>query len=457
MAITASLLTNDTLVIQFDNEAPQHTRSDNPRWKEIVQAFRKGDEETLRSLISLKSIIEQYSVGQLSVSSTGVLWRGHPLHTLDAQRIMAYLRDGIPFRPIANYIEKKMKNPSARAIQEMYNFLEHQHMPLMDDGRFIAYKGVQKNYYSVYGNTNTVVISGIVDDQGKIYNEIGSIIEVERSSVDDDFRNACSNGLHVGSLKYATEWSDRVIYVAVDPKDVVSVPSDCDCQKLRCCKYEVLGEYTGPLPSHYTSEFSKKDEDLPEDNSDDDTNDDTPFDSDDECSHLNNEASDSDKDDEFPDESWIKGEVPSESDGELLSEEISDKISAIGEKILSIFSDIAAISVSELNVNTVCNKEMNYDKFVAFVLMIEKFFKIDYYHVEAQTFYFLPLRDFIEKVENEFANKVQDKDTYYKGVIHGLTDVNSHRSATYIKEDLGSGESHKHNSYIVGYLRGYGE
>ena len=28
--------------------------------------------------------------------------------------------------------------------------------------------------------------------------------------------------------------------VKIDPSDVVSVPHDCDCQKLRTCKYEVV-------------------------------------------------------------------------------------------------------------------------------------------------------------------------------------------------------------------------
>ena len=80
---------------------------------------------------------------------------------------------------------------------------------------------------------------------------------MERSSVDDDFRNGCSKGLHAGSLEYAKGWGKRVLLIEIDPADVVSVPEDCDCQKLRCCKYKVIGECTGPMPSTYTSEFSE--------------------------------------------------------------------------------------------------------------------------------------------------------------------------------------------------------
>ena len=31
--------------------------------------------------------------------------------------------------------------------------------------------------------------------------------------------------------------------VRFNPKDAVSVPTDCECQKLRVCKYEVIGEF----------------------------------------------------------------------------------------------------------------------------------------------------------------------------------------------------------------------
>ena len=35
--------------------------------------------------------------------------------------------------------------------------------------------------------------------------------------------------------------------VKIDPADVVSVPSDCNYEKLRTCRYEVVGEYQGEL------------------------------------------------------------------------------------------------------------------------------------------------------------------------------------------------------------------
>lgn len=256
----ASSLTNGTLTLVTDDAQIITARNDHPKWAEIVEAFKSGNEILLRSLLSLQAVVENYTVGMLSVNATGVTYANRPLHTVDAERVMAFLRDGLPYKPIANYIARKMKNPSSRAIQEMYNFLEHKGMPLTTNGTFIAYKGVDPDFWSIAGNKETVVLQGEVNSEGKIRNVIGATIEVERSSVDDDFRVGCSHGLHAGSLSYAKGWGRRVILVEIDPADVVSVPEDCNCQKLRCCKYKVIAEYTGPMPDTYTEEFDDPDE-----------------------------------------------------------------------------------------------------------------------------------------------------------------------------------------------------
>ena len=255
--ITAKSLTNGTLTVIIDNGNEIHTaRSDRPKWTEILAAYKSGNDNLLLALISMKAVVENYTVGRLSVNGTGVTYNGSPIHAVDADRVMAFLREGLPYQPIANYMERCRKNQSARAIVELYPFLEHRNMPLTPEGFIIAYKGVQSNLYSVMGNTKTVVLQGKTDSEGHILNEIGQVIEIERSSCDDDFRNGCSFGLHAGSLAYARGWGARVILILIDPADVVSVPEDCNCQKLRCCKYKVLGEYTGPMPDTYTSEFS---------------------------------------------------------------------------------------------------------------------------------------------------------------------------------------------------------
>ena len=51
--------------------------------------------------------------------------------------------------------------------------------------------------------------------------------------------------------------------VEIDPADVVSVPNDCDCQKLRTAKYKVVGHYetveAPPMEDGYNDDYSDSD------------------------------------------------------------------------------------------------------------------------------------------------------------------------------------------------------
>jgi hypothetical protein len=131
-------------------------------------------------------------------------------------------------------------------------FLEYKELPITDDGCFLAYKGVSEHYYSIHGNPKTVVVQGITTTDGKIFNGVGSKIEVKRRNVDDNRNNHCSFGLHVGSLDYARSFGQRVVVVKVNPKDVVSVPTDYNCQKCRVSAYEVVSDYEYEIQSSVT-------------------------------------------------------------------------------------------------------------------------------------------------------------------------------------------------------------
>jgi hypothetical protein len=83
-------------------------------------------------------------------------------------------------------------------------------------------------------------------------NNVGDTIEVKRWDVDDNRDNGCSFGLHVGSMDYATTWGEKTLVVKVNPADVVSVPTDCGCQKCRVSKYEIIDAYENEIKSAIT-------------------------------------------------------------------------------------------------------------------------------------------------------------------------------------------------------------
>lgn len=457
--ITALSLTNGTLTVIIDGGSQILTaRNDNPKWTEIIEAAKQENETRLLQLLSLKAVVAEYSEGELTIDASGVLYRGKPLHTVDANRVMAFLREGLPYKPIANYILRKMKNPSARAISEMYPFLEHGNMPLTPEGKIIAYKGVQNDFYSVHGNKNTVVIQGVVSEDGRILNRIGDVIEVERSSVDDNFNNGCSFGLHAGSLAYAKGWGPRVVLVEIDPADVVSIPSDCSFQKLRCCKYKVIGEYTGPLPNTYTEEFKSGTESPGVSTSTTDCCG---------CGGCNCEVEEEEEDVEESDEIESSDEVTDT----FVEDDLSAKVRELISEQLGIDKEniLAASTPDDLGFDSLDEIEM--------CMAFEEEFQVEIPDEVAeswkgQTFgsVVTALRQWIEKSKtpvqptaNEELNQAatdagvdnDDFEEYYlQGMQQGINDRPSN-NPKYLKGDDEGADSEQDKKFIQGYIYGY--
>jgi hypothetical protein len=248
-----------TVILVGDNGRNQvlTATSKHPRWKAILSALGDRDEERLVELLSIKKAIERYTESQIEIKNNSVFFKNRQLHGLDVNRLVQFAQEGIPFLPMARFLERKAKNPSFRAVNELYKFLEHRKMPITPRGTILGYKGVRQDFYSVMGNTATIMVSGKTDSGGHILNEIGADIRCERNCVSDDYREGCSPGLHIGSLSYAKGWGARVVIVEFDPEDVVCVPEDCECQKLRACAYKVVGEFTGEMPDSYSDKYDE--------------------------------------------------------------------------------------------------------------------------------------------------------------------------------------------------------
>jgi hypothetical protein len=103
------------------------------------------------------------------------------------------------------------------------------------------------------------------------------IIKMARNKVQDDPSVTCSYGLHVAALGYAVYdqaklGDGRVVVVKVNPRDVVSVPTDYNNQKMRVCEYTVVEDYKGEVKqedvvnksvtdeAHYTDDCLVNDE-----------------------------------------------------------------------------------------------------------------------------------------------------------------------------------------------------
>lgn len=232
------------------NKALEALKSED--WNALYHAFRP-----------VKSFCQ--GVGNLVIENGVVLFNGKPVHNAIATRIVEMAEAQLDTKPLELFLGKLLKNPSYRAIEELYKFLEHKFMPITDSGNFLAYKGVQDSFYSVYAGYLTLLQGEdkLTNSYGpgskSILNTVGQTVECPRNEVNDNCKEYCAQGLHAGELGYAIGWGARTVVVEIDPEFVVCVPEDSECKKLRVCKYTVVGEYDKPLEAPvYDSKIVKK-------------------------------------------------------------------------------------------------------------------------------------------------------------------------------------------------------
>lgn len=210
--------------------------------KALQAALRAGNDaeaDTLHHKLAelaepAKRIIEA-GEGRVVVIDGEVLFDGEPINNAVTRRIIWGLKEGFDMLPYIRFLDNLMENPSKRAVDELYGFMEANNLGITDDGYLIAYKRVREDYLDIYS--------------GKIDHSVGQKPSMARNKVDDDKDRTCSYGFHFCSMSYLPHYGagpgNRIVIVKVHPRDVVSIPSDYNNAKARCCTYEVIGEYNG--------------------------------------------------------------------------------------------------------------------------------------------------------------------------------------------------------------------
>ena len=241
------ILSENSLTIFLEGK-PHTLRKDHPNFNVARKAILDGETDRLADLIDVERAVEDFVQGDIEVKDEVVYYKGHRLHGVVVDKLLEMLRAGLKdSAPITNFITRLQANPSANSVAELYTFLGYKNLPTTAEGKVLGYKGVQSDYWSTTGNADTIVVQGKTNERHQILNEVGATIEVARRCVDDNKDNHCSFGLHIGSYDYANEWAGedgRLLVVEFDPADAVSVPTDCNFQKLRVSKYNVVSDIT---------------------------------------------------------------------------------------------------------------------------------------------------------------------------------------------------------------------
>lgn len=239
--------------------------------KLLQKALREGldDEATehhnaLSTLVDIAKVIREAGEGRVRVEGGVVYYEDEPIHNAVTNRILWGLKEGFDMTAYLNFLDSLMDNPSNRAVEEVYGFIEANNMGIMEDGRILAYKRVRDNFLDIY--------------TGKMDNTPGQIVKMKRNRVNDNRHETCSHGLHVCAQSYLPHYGagpgNTIVICAIWPKDFVSIPVDYKNAKARVCEYEVLSEYEGSDKDDLLSSKSVWSDDDFDDSWDEDGDDD---------------------------------------------------------------------------------------------------------------------------------------------------------------------------------------
>lgn len=232
--------------------------SDNPRFEDFKQCIIGKDYVKAEELGSVKAALTKFLASSDDGRLTLMLADGtvqyarnggefQPFNNGMVGRIVRMAQDGFDCKPLVNFVNNLLNNPSKQSVDELYLFLEYNNLPITEDGCFIAYKIVRQDYLDIYS--------------GKMSNKVGDVVEMPRNEVDDRRENTCSQGLHFCSKDYLEHYgssnrdNDRCVLVKINPADVVSIPSDYNNAKGRTSKYVVVSE----APADWRSWLPKRD------------------------------------------------------------------------------------------------------------------------------------------------------------------------------------------------------
>lgn len=250
MAVTFSLIGNDgkfnvTVIVNGNMYQADDT---HPNFDAIISRARAGDEnvgELFDMVETANKRFTEYS-DRISVSGNTLLFDGEEQDNYLAKAIVAFIREDKEFMPLVRFMDKLATNPNVHSREQLYRWLEKWDFLIHDDGDLIAYKSVYRKPNGLFSSASGTAFVNGEKIKGQIPNNVGSIVTMPRTDVVHDPHVGCSTGLHAGSYEYARDFSgDTMLMVKINPRDVVSVPTDCADQKIRVCRYEVLKEVQG--------------------------------------------------------------------------------------------------------------------------------------------------------------------------------------------------------------------
>lgn len=229
---------------------------DHWNWVNILAAVE--DETATADMFDPIRVVTKYLQlsDRFAIRNDTITYDDDPINNSIADKIMAFIKEGLDAWPLVRFMEKLYENPSEDSRQELYAWIEASHLTITDEGNFVGYKYLYKaddEGLLRSGASGHAFVNG-VEQNGYIEQRVGDTVTMPRSAVDDNRQQTCSVGLHVGTWSYVAGTGNVIHATYVNPRDVVSVPDDYGNTKMRVCRYVLGPEVTEPIAESMTAE-----------------------------------------------------------------------------------------------------------------------------------------------------------------------------------------------------------
>ena len=114
------ILTNNSLTIIVDGKALT-MESSNPSFNEATKLLSEERFDELPDLFDVPKAVEKFADGNISVSDGEVRYKGEAIHNHVVGRVLDFMRQGLPYKPLVRFLDKLMENPSRRAVGGVCN------------------------------------------------------------------------------------------------------------------------------------------------------------------------------------------------------------------------------------------------------------------------------------------------------------------------------------------------
>jgi hypothetical protein len=266
-ALQYTLVGNDdgsNIVVFIPGSTPQVAHESHPNFAAIVAGALAGDESIAELFDIAQTAAQKFQrLSERVTTANGRLYLdGEEVNNALSSQVLRFIEAGVEdWQPLVSFFENVQSNPNEHSREQMYEWLDRRAFTITDDGWIVGYKGVRVDPDDGF----TSISQGKAVVNGEVFNGFiptnpGDVVEMPRSEVEWDPTVGCHRGLHVGTWEYAAGFAQgAVMEVHVNPRDVVSVPTDCDAAKVRCCRYSIIRvidvPYTAPVVAAYVGDF----------------------------------------------------------------------------------------------------------------------------------------------------------------------------------------------------------